>query len=71
MFGAHGSGDRSEAVAPEQCGQLALDAGDQRRAFIDQRRVELDQRRAGANTLVGIGAARDPADADERPEFPN
>src|SRR3954471_1065637 len=62
-IGAHRIGDRAEAVAGKEGGQLVLDAAHQWRALIDQHRVELHQGRTGADLGVGIGARTDTAGA--------
>ena len=58
--------DVGEAVAQQQRAQLGDDVARERRAAIDEAGVGLHQRGAGANLLVGVGAARDAADADDR-----
>src|SRR3546814_9210210 len=62
----HRPGGRGESIRLQPRGEVGLDAGDQGRAVIGERGVELDERGAGADLGVGIRAARDAADPDQR-----
>src|SRR5579883_1935226 len=64
--GADGVSYIGKSVAHEERREVALDAPDQSGSFVDQCGVELDEARAGANLRIGVRAARDAADADQR-----
>ena len=63
---AHGA----QPVALQAIQQFALDAAHQARPLEHQRGIELHQGRAGADLGIGVGPARDAADADDAAACP-
>ena len=59
-----------DAVQRQELVEFGEDAADHARAPVDQRRVELERARAGADLGIGVAAAEDAADPDQRQPAP-
>src|SRR6266850_1000592 len=66
MVRAHGVRNCREAARLQAGREVSLDATDQARALVDEGGIELNERRPGPDLRIGICAAGNAADADQR-----